>query len=80
VKLRDLAGIAAAAASKPPHSGPSGTNRATAASLGMAIGVISAWGFQQGTGITPPAEVATAWGVLTTTVVGAIWSKVGGIG
>jgi uncharacterized membrane protein YjjB (DUF3815 family) len=62
------------------HSGPSNINRAAASTIGMAVAVLVAWVFQQATGIQPPAEVATAFGTLVMALVGALYSKLGGVG
>ena len=53
------------------------TSRATAATVGLAVGVITVWVFTTVTGVVPPAEVSTAWGTLTMAIVGAIYSRLG---
>jgi predicted MFS family arabinose efflux permease len=52
-------------------------DRVTATSLGLAVGVISSWAFTISTGIAPPPEVASAWGVVCMSVVGILYSKWG---
>lgn len=52
-------------------------SRATAAALGAAVGIVSAWAFKVLTGLEPPTEVAVAWGNIMAAVVGLAYSRLG---